>query len=308
MPVSYVFGPVPSRRLGLSLGIDLIPFKTCTFDCLYCQVGKTTCKTVTPKAFAPVREVVDELKKKLATHSPDVITLAGSGEPTLHVDIDRVIKAVKQMTGKRIAVLTNGSLFWKDEIRHRVLGADIIVPTLTSAYEPTFRTIHRPHPELDLSKIMEGLKKLRKDYKGLLYLEVVLLAGLNDTEKEIEGLRALIEQIEPERIQLNTVVRPPADSSAIALDIKKMQEVMEIFGEKCEIMAESPVTVEKEGRSSLVFSLLEMVKRRPLKTDDIATALGLPIEQAADLVKGLLLKGQIYKREHSGDIYYLSRN
>ncbi|MBW1902526.1 MAG: radical SAM protein, partial [Deltaproteobacteria bacterium] len=144
--MTHVFGPVPSRRLGLSLGVDLIPAKTCSFDCLYCQVGKTTKRTVDPKPFVPVRDVVEEVRKKLLKCVPDAITLAGSGEPTLHSEIDLVITSIKKITDTRVVVLTNGSIFWKEDVRNRVLEADVIMPTLTSAYDHTFRMIHRPHP------------------------------------------------------------------------------------------------------------------------------------------------------------------
>jgi len=302
----HVFGPVPSRRLGLSLGVDLIPAKTCSFDCLYCQVGKTTNRTVDPKLFVPVADVVEEVEKKLLKSVPDTITLAGSGEPTLHSGLEQVIASIKKITETRVAVLTNGSLFRSKEIRHRVLEADIVLPTLTSVVERTFRLIHKPHPGLELAPIIDGLERLRKDYKGLLFLEVVLLAGINDTEEELEGLKKVIDRICPEKIQLNTIVRPPADSRAISLDIKKMEEIMVFFGEKAEIVAEPRLAGQITERSSLVSRFQDMVKRRPLKPDDIAHALNLSLNEVEDLVKGLLIKGQIRKQEHSGEIYYLS--
>jgi len=305
--VPYVFGPVPSRRLGLSLGVDLIPPKTCTFDCLYCQVGRTTKRTVSPKPFVPVREVVEQVKKKLLKNVPDAITLAGSGEPTLHSEIDQVIASIKKMTKTKVAILTNGSLFWRKEIRNRVLEADVIMPTLTSTYDQTFKMIHNPHPELDLAMVIDGLKRLRQDYRGQMFLEVVLLGGINDTEKEIEGLKAVIDQISPEKIQLNTVVRPPADSRAISLGTKKLEEIMTFFGKNTEIVAEPRVTGRVLEHRSLISGLLEMVKRRPLRPEDIATALNLSLEEVEDLVKGLLIKGQIRKQEHSKEIYYLSK-
>jgi len=304
--MAHVFGPVPSRRLGLSLGVDLIPAKTCSFDCLYCQVGKTTKRTVDPEPFVPVHEVVEEVRKKLLKCVPDAITLAGSGEPTLHSEIDLVITSIKKITDTRVVVLTNGSLFWKEDVRNRVLEADVIMPTLTSAYDHTFRMIHRPHPELDLNTIVDGLTKLRQDYKGQMFLELVFLAGINDTEKEIQGLKVLIDRISPEKIQLNTVVRPPADSRALSLDIKKLEEIMVYLGKKAEIVAEPRMTGRIIEKSSLISRFLEMVKRRPLKPDDIASSLNLSVEEMEDLVKGLLIKGYIRKQEHSGAIYYLS--
>ncbi len=303
----HVFGPVPSRRLGLSLGVDLIPAKTCSFDCLYCQVGKTTNMTMDPIPHVSAMEVAKEVEEKLIKNVPDAITLAGSGEPTLHSNIDQVIASIKKITKTKIAILTNGSLLWRDDIRKRVLGADIILPTLTSAFDSTFRAIHRPHSGLEHARIVNGLEKLRQDFKGQLFLEVVLLAGINDTEEEVKGLKALIERINPDRIQLNTIVRPPADSRAISLDIKKMEEIMVFFGEKTEIVAEPRLKGRVTEEKSLVIRFLEMVKRRPLKPDDIASVLNLSLEEVEDLVKGLLIKGHIRKQEHSGNIYYLSK-
>jgi len=304
--MAYVFGPVPSRRLGLSLGVDLIPPKTCTFDCLYCQVGRTTSRTLEPKAFVPVREVVAEIKRKILKNVPDAITLAGSGEPTLYSEIDQVIASIKKMTKIKVALLTNGALFWKEEIRQRVLKADIIMPTLSSAFDHTFREIHRPHPGLDLATIINGLKMLRQDYKGQIFLEVVFLAGVNDTKREVEALKNLVEQISPEKIQLNTVVRPPADSKAISLDRKRLEEINLIFGEKSEIVAEIPIKIKTRKEEHLINSLLDMVKRRPLKQIDIINALGLSTDETEDLIKGLLIKGYIRRQSHSGDIYFLS--
>lgn len=303
--MSYVFGPVPSRRLGLSLGIDLIPPKTCSFDCLYCQVGRTTSKTVETQSYVPVREVVEELERKLLRCTPDAITLSGSGEPTLNSQIDDVITSIKEMTEISVAVLTNGSLFWRGEIRQRVLGADIIMPTLSSAFDQTFRMIHRPHPALEFTAVIDGLKGLRQDYKGQLFLEVVFLAGINDSEREVEGLKTLIDQINPEKIHLNTVVRPPADSRAISLDSKRLEEIKTLFGERAEIVGERAVTGRGGNKGTLVESVLDMVKRRPLKPLDIANALDLSLGEAEDLVKGLLIKGFIRKKEHEGKVYYL---
>jgi len=290
----------------MSLGVDLIPPKTCTYDCLYCQVGRTTKLMVDPQPFVPVDKVLAEIKEKLSKTNPDTITLAGSGEPTLNSEIGQVISGIKSLTGTRVALLTNGSLFKREEIRCRVLEADIIMPTLTSVYDDTFRMIHRPHPELVVADLIDGLKKLRSDFSGQLFLETVFLTGINHSKKELEGLKAAIGEISPDRIQINTVVRPPADARAISLDIKKMEEIMVYLGEKAEIVA---VQAHKEGLTEndlLIDNLLEMIKRRPLKTNDIATAIGVPIKDVEELVKRLLIKGQIREQQHSGNVYYLS--
>lgn len=302
----FVFGPVPSRRLGLSLGIDLIPPKTCTFDCLYCQVGRTTSKKLKPVPFVDIETVIGEIQEKLGKCDTDVITLSGSGEPTLNSQFGEVIRAINKMTEKKVVLLTNGSLFWEKEIRKRALHADIVMPTLTSAFESTFRKIHRPHPKLHLDKIVDGLKAFRQEYKGQVYLEIVLLAGINESDEELEALRMLTDRISPDRIQLNTVVRPPADSRAMPLDRRRLEDIRVFFGGNAEIVTGDPVTVEGKNRDSKAVSLLEMIRRRPLKPVDISNTLALSLDEVEDLLKGLVIKGYVHKQDHSGEIYYVS--
>ncbi len=304
--MSYIFGPVPSRRLGLSLGVDLIPHKTCTFDCLYCEVGRTTCKTITPGPFAPVDEILSQLEERLKGCTPDVITLAGSGEPTLHAEIDRIISGIRDITDTKVVILTNGSLFWDEAVRKRVLAADLIMPTLSSAFAHTFQTIHRPHRDLTLDRIVAGLVQLRREFGGLIYLEVILLAGINDTEEEVGALRPLIQKIQPEKIQLNTVVRPPADACAKALDGKRLEEIKLFLGERAEIVVDIETAKGALARDPKGEGLLEMVKRRPLRPKDMANSLGISLDEVESMVKGLLLKGYLRRQDHSGEIFYVS--
>lgn len=303
--MSYIFGPVPSRRLGLSLGIDLIPSKTCTFDCLYCQVGRTTHKTLSKREYVPVQEIIGELEKRLKKTKPDTITLAGSGEPTLYEKIDQVIDAAKKMSDARVALLTNGSLLWKKEVRDRVSGADIIMPTLSTVFEETFRAMHRPHSELDLSKIIDGLKALRQDYRGKIFLEVVLLAGFNDTDKEIEALKGVIDEISPDKIQLNTVVRPPSDQRAISLDRQRLENIKIHLGNNAEIIAHVPLDHTGRVHDSRVMTILEMAKRRPVRSVDIAHVLNVRHEEVEALLKELLIKGSIREQEHLGERFFI---
>ena len=304
--MTHVFGPVPSRRLGLSLGVDLVPPKTCSYDCLYCQVGKTTCLSVEPQAFVPLEAVMKELKQSLERMTPDVVTFSGSGEPTLHSGIGEAIAFVKAWSDLRVAVLTNGSLLWREEVRRRVLAADVIMPTLCTANEATYRRIHRPHPDLMLSRVIQGLKTLRKAYKGELDVEVVLLAGLNDSPEELDGLKKALTDINPDRIQLNTVVRPPADARAICLDRGKMEEVKTFFGEKAEIIAFTAPKQRDQHYESLSATVMEMAKRRPVRAVDVGHALGLCAEEVESLIKGLVVKGHLRSQVHQGEIYYLS--
>jgi wyosine [tRNA(Phe)-imidazoG37] synthetase (radical SAM superfamily) len=268
-------------------------------------VGRTTQKTVQTHAFVPIHKVLDELRKRLEIFTPDAITLSGSGEPTLYSEIDQVIASIKRITDIKIAILTNGSLFWQEEIRRRVSGADIIMPTLTTAFEETFTTIHRSHPELHLKSIIEGLRRLRQMYHGQILLEVFLLAGINDSEKELEGLKGVIHVLSPDKIQLNTVVRPPADRGAISLDMERLKEIRDFFGEKAEIIAEAPLKRKWGQHDSMVEGILEMAKRRPLRASDVATLFNMPLEEAEGVIKGLEVKGALRQQEHLGEVYYM---
>jgi wyosine [tRNA(Phe)-imidazoG37] synthetase (radical SAM superfamily) len=262
-------------------------------------------KTVDPECFFNVDTIIDEVKEKLS-RTPDTITLAGSGEPTLHSKIDMVIESIKAITSTRVAVLTNGSCFWKDDIRKRVLGADIILPTLCTAKEQTFRIIHRPHPEIKNEAVIEGLRKLREDFTGQIFVEIVLLSGINDTEEELEKLKVAMELISPDRIQLNTVVRPPSDSRAVPVNKSKLEKTRARFGKKAEIVVERGKNISGGQKDGLSEEIIGMVKRRPLRPVDISDALGLSLDRVEDLVKGLSIKGLLVKRKYDGDIYYLS--
>lgn len=301
-----IFGPVPSRRLGLSLGVDLIPGKTCTYDCLYCQVGQTTNKTIEPKSYTPVQDILDELKQYLENTRPDTITLAGSGEPTLNAQIDQVISGIKKITAIPVAVLTNGSLLWRKDVRDRVADADIIMPTLTTVFQNTFRAIHRPHAKLALPIIIDGLKALRSSFRGRIHIEVVFLAGLNDTGREIEELQTVLKEISPDKIQLNTVVRPPSDSKAKALDSRQLGEIKIFFGEKAEIIAHVPLKQGEGPSSSPYNTILETAKRRPVRAIDIAHILNKSPDDVEKLLKGLLIKGAIQRQKHDGEWFYVS--
>jgi len=290
----------------MSLGVDLVPPKTCSYDCLYCQVGRTTDKCIRPASFHPVEAVCRELEKVLQKSTPDTVTLSGSGEPTLHKEIDRVISFIKELTDIRIALLTNGSLLWDEEVRSRVLGADIIMPTLCTVFEETFRAVHRPHKDLNLSRIIEGIKGLRRDYSGLVSLEVVLLSGYNDSEKELETLRKVIEEISPDSIQLNTVVRPPSDSRARSLDRVRLEQVKDSFGEKAEIVAHSPRNKSAGRADSRIAAVIEMARRRPVRAVDISSTLDIPVEETERMMKGMVIKGHVRLKEHGGEKFYIA--
>jgi wyosine [tRNA(Phe)-imidazoG37] synthetase (radical SAM superfamily) len=300
----YVFGPVPSRRLGLSLGVDLLPAKTCTYNCLYCQLGKTGKRVIAPCDRVPIEEVLTELRRRLEEVTPDTITLSGSGEPTLHPRIGEVISLVKKTTRTRVAVLTNASLLWRDEVRRALAGADLLMPTFSTAFEKTFRAIHRPHRDLRLTRIVEGLRLLRKDFRGEVFVEVMLLRGFNDSDREVEALRDVLSGFSPDRIQLNTVVRPPADSKALPIDRPRMEELKTFLGSTAEVIADPGRSQRPQRISSPEEAVLEMAGRRPVRVVDIVNGLQRPAAEAERLVKRLLRKGLLMRKVHRGESYY----
>ena len=302
--MAHLFGPVPSRRLGRSLGVDLIPPKTCTYDCIYCEVGPTTCRTGERFSYqtdAIISELADYLKDPGVR--PDVITLAGSGEPTLNLGLGRIIREIKAMSQIPVAVLTNGALLYDPEVRRELAAADIVLPSLDAAREETYRAINRPLPELSLASLLEGLTAFRREYRGQLWLEVMLLKGLNDTEAELSLLRRALQKIAPDKIQLNTAVRPVVDDAAAPLDQAEMEAAAAFLGGPVEVIA----SFDREdiiGRSSQDDDFVEMLSRRPMTAPDLSKALGLPLVQVVARLKRLQDAGRISHNRHHNQEFY----
>lgn len=239
--MKYLYGPVKSRRLGLSLGISLIPYKTCSFDCVYCQLGKTEHVTDQVKEYVPLEEILGELSgwlkgNKRAIEKLDYITFSGYGEPTLHAELAQVVARIKTITALPVAVITNASLFKDPAVRKGVMKADVIVPSLDAATPGAFQKIDRPHPSVKLKDVIEGLVSLRREFKGEIWLEVMLVKGMNDSLGHIRKLKALIDAINPDKIQLNSPVRTPAEMDVFPVEKKRLEKIKEILGEKCEIV------------------------------------------------------------------------
>jgi len=300
----YVFGPVPSRRLGRSLGVDLIPRKVCTLDCVYCQVGRTTTKTVERVAYVPPDEVLAEIEAKLKSPPlPDVITLAGSGEPTLNAQLGEIIAGIKRMSDVPVVVLTNGTLFWDPAVRAACAQADLVLPSLDAGDEPTFQAINRPAPGLSLERVVQGLEAFRAEFSGEIHLEVFLIEGVNADEAQIEKIRALTERIRPDRIQLNTAVRPTADEGVNALTEERLNALCALLGPKAEVIADFRKVHEQPAFAVKADEVLAMIRRRPVTLDDTAAGLGVHVNEASKYVEELLSKGLI-REERRGDKRY----
>ncbi|MFA6472000.1 MAG: radical SAM protein [Candidatus Latescibacterota bacterium] len=298
--MKYIFGPVPSRRLGLSLGIDIIPFKTCTLSCIYCQIGATPITTLERKEYTPTGDILAEIGEYLANHpKPDWITFSGSGEPTLHSGLGRLIRGVKALTDVPVCVITNGTLLSDPSVRSDILKADAVMPSLDAASREIFHAICRNHPGLDVSEIIRGLAEFRKEYSGKIWLEIVLVAGLNDSPKELAALKNAVELIHPDSIQLNTVVRPPAESIAKPLSRERLEEIREFFGEKAEVIASFKKEGGMEGKKT-AGEILEYIKRRPGSVEDFSAALGVGKEEVEKMLMELEKRGEARELEHFG--------
>jgi len=272
--VSHVYGPVPSRRLGRSLGIDLVPFKTCTYDCIYCQLGRTTRKTVARNVWVPLDDVISDLEAKLS-RQPDYITLGGSGEPTLHTQIGELIERIKSLTSIPVAVLTNGSLLYKREVRRALGAADLIIPSLDAGDEMQFRHINRPHKAILFDQMLEGLIACRNEVRAQYWLEVLLLAGCTETNDQIARLIQWVDLIRPERVHLNTVTRPPAEDFALGVSRSRMAELAALFHPPAEVVADySDIHQQAEFPVSR-DEIVSMLRRRPCSISDIAGGLGM---------------------------------
>jgi wyosine [tRNA(Phe)-imidazoG37] synthetase (radical SAM superfamily) len=302
----YIFGPVPSRRLGRSLGVDLVPYKTCTFDCIYCDLGRTTHQTLSRQSYVSPQEIQGELDLTLSTleKKPDYITLSGSGEPTLNTHIGEIIRKIKEITSTPVAVITNGSLLSMDEVREDLLEADVVLPSLDAITPALFEYINRPHTSLRIEEIISGLIQFRKQYGGQIWLEIVFCRGVNDGNEEVEKFKGIIEKIQPDRVQLNTPVRPPAEEFAYPLTTTQLEEIRKKLGDKAEIISEFAAPLGEEFNSVKDTEILNLIKRRPCTTEDISKALGLRIDEVVKHLDHLTKTGTIRYRMYEHRCYY----
>lgn len=302
----HLYGPVPSRRLGWSLGVDLVPHKICTYDCIYCQIGNTTDKTLVRREYAPVKEVLEEVRRflKEETSSIDHLSLSGSGEPTLHSQIRSVIEGIKAITSIPVAVITNGSLLYEEEVRKDLLHADIVLPSLDTVSPEVFAKINRPRPGFSIEKVIEGMVEFRKVYKGQIWLEILFCKGINDSKEELLKMKKAVDRIQPDRIHLNTVVRPPSEKWAAPLSQKEMEEFKDFFGEKASIISEFDRHPSSMLERDIKEEILNILKRRPLSSSDLSKGMGIPQNELDQYIRPLTQEGKIHTRIFGGSIYY----
>jgi wyosine [tRNA(Phe)-imidazoG37] synthetase (radical SAM superfamily) len=293
--------------LGRSLGIDIVPFKTCTYDCIYCQLGRTTNKTIERRDYVGVADILTELERKLAAGpAPDYITISGSGEPTLNAHIGDLVAKIKDMTRIPLAILTNGSLLWMNEVQEALMQADLVLPSLDAGDDVMFRYVNRPHKDISFGRVVDGLAGFRERFPGQVWLEVFLLAGATGIPSRVRKIAALTRHIQPARVQLNTVSRPPAEEFASSLSRDQMRALTRFFPGEVDIVigtesgaAQMPVSSEAED-----CDILALLSRRPCTSQDIAGGLGIHVTEALTHLRLLFDAGKVHTMVTGGRIYF----
>ncbi len=279
MQYNHIFGPVLSRRLGISLGVDLVTHKICSLDCIYCECGKTTGLTVDRKEYAAFETIKQELDHYWAHHEdPDYITFSGSGEPSLNPCLGQVITYIKaNKPGIKVAVLTNATLFHNPDVRQALMKADRVVPSLDAATKQAFDRINCPHKDVDLKQMIQGLKFFSKEYTGEFFLEVFILPGINDDSENIQQLSRAIKQIQPTRVQLNTLDRPGTLKNIRPADRQQLEQVISAIDySPIEIIAKVDDTRHsKSRRADIKTAIIETIHRRPCTQKDLVQTLGV---------------------------------
>jgi wyosine [tRNA(Phe)-imidazoG37] synthetase (radical SAM superfamily) len=324
--MNHIFGPVNSRRLGRSLGIDILPRKICNFDCIYCEVGPTTRLVCDRKEYVPTQSILAEVEEYFsdpaAASRVDVVTVTASGEPTLHSGLGSIIRFLKEKTGKPVAVLTNGTNLGIGEVAEALSRADVVIPSLDTALSSSFRKLNRPARCVDLQEMMDGLVSFSHGYKGELWLEILLARGMNDSDEDIAALVDVLRRMKLSRVQLNTVARPPHERFAMPVDEDRMREIAErlssLPGLRVEIIAHGMSVFERgrevdSGRphfassddAKLIDDILQMLKRRPCTAADIDRTflVGGP-EKVERLLEPLVHSGTIEKQHHGDKVFY----
>ena len=306
-PYQYLFGPVPSRRLGRSLGVDLIPFKTCTMNCTFCQLGETTCEVSERGDYVPMQEVLSELGGWLSKDGQaDHITLAGSGEPTLHLGFGDVLRWVKANTTIASVLLTNGSLLHLPEVREGAALADKVKVTLSAWDEASFQQVHRPAQGVTFDLLVKGERAFREAFAGELSVEVFIVEGVNSDAAQARRIAEIVESIHPDRIDINAAVRPPADSDVRAPCAEHLQGLADVFGPNAVVTA--PHLKPGEDKNEITADgLLGIIQRHPATTKQLAADFNAAVDTVAAVLNSMVEEGRLSEERRGGEIYYVHR-
>ena len=304
----YLFGPVPSRRFGRSLGVDLSPYKTCSLDCVFCQLGRTIEKTVIRQEYVPTDIVLSELKEWLKNDGgADYITLSGSGEPTLHSRFGEVLEFIRSKSTIPAVLLTNGTMLHLPEVRDAAACANVVKVSLSCWDQTSYRWVNRPHRQLKFDQLVEGQKALRTQFKGKLWMEVFLMRGINSALDDVRKIAALAKQINPDRIQLNTAVRPPAENFAASLSKEAMEDLVHLFQPAAEVIADFSAkhAEHMQANQKTIFSML---RRRPCTADQIADVFDMHLNEVSKYLGILMRSNQIHVERKNFAVYYAAKN
>lgn len=302
---NYLFGPVPSRRLGQSLGVDIIPSKLCTLDCIYCEVGLTDKRGIARKEYYPVEEILAEIRRAVKQYPRlDHITFSGSGEPTLHSGIGQIIRGIKSFTDVPVAVLTNGTLLTDPAVRSELMEADIVSPSLDAASQEIFERIDRPHPQLHIADIIDGLVAFRAEFTGKLWLEILFVRGVNDGEDEIQRLKNAIDRIRPDVIQLNTVVRPPAEPTALPVPERRLREISALFGEKSEVIGVYQGKAATTEHGIDAEQIIALLRRRAMRLEEMSDAMEMHRSDLVQALDELCQRGKVERVPFGSDEFF----
>lgn len=304
----YVFGPVPSRRLHQSLGIDTVPLKTCNWNCVYCQLGRTRRLVAERKEYYPSDEIVTEVTHALASHKPgeiDWLTFVGSGETVLHSRLGWLVRQVKAITQLPVAVITNGSLLYLPEVRQELSAADAVLPTLDAGTADLYRIINRPHPSSTYERLVEGLVAFREVYAGKLWVEVMLVRGLNDEPQALWDIARVLDRIRPDAVHINLPVRPPAEKWVEPPPEECLRRAVTILGNIAEVVRPAQRRFDLSAFDDPVTAVLSIITRHPMRQEEIEKALSRwsPVHVEQILAK-LRASGQAQVVERSGVRYW----
>lgn len=310
--MKYVFGPVPSRRLGQSLGIDTIPLKTCNWNCVYCQLGRTRPLVNERKIYFPPRDILAEVREALTTHKPgeiDWVTFVGSGEPALHISIGWLIHQVKELTQLPVAVITNGSLLYLPEVRRELAAADAVLPTLDAGTAELYRRINRPHPEITFERLLNGLIAFREEYRGKLWPEVMLVRGLNDTEEALRPTAAALRQAQPDAVHINLPTRPPVETWVQPPDEEGLMRATAILGDIARAVHPAEGSFDLNGYDTIVEAVIGIITRHPMRQEELERTLAqwMPEQTSLARVAAGEVKQVLAELEASGQAQVVER-
>ncbi len=306
MKYKYLFGPVPSRRFGRSLGVDLTPYKTCSLNCIFCQLGRSKHTIAERKEYVPPEEIIAELKHWLEHDGKaDFITLSGSGEPTLNSGFGDILAFIKDNTDIRSLLMTNGTTLHLPEVRKAAALASVVKISMGAWDQTSFEKLNRPDSDVSFNDLVQGEKDFRNEFAGELRLEVFVVDGVNAAPADMKKIVTFVKEIGPDKVQLNTAVRPAAEADAVAVGSEKMNELALLFEPPAEVIASfKKVTIE--GSDVDAVRILDILRRRPCTAKQMADVLGAHINEISKYLPELLTAGSVQREQRGGEVFFVA--